>query len=116
MTLSDSDDDSVEVKPLLPAKSSRAASEGVDRRPLCQYGSRCYRKNTQHRAEYRHDGAPRVSSYFAAPALAAAPEAVVLAPAAEPTSAVSTVPEGAVSCVVDLMSSDEDEDAPGDIA
>ena len=122
MTLSDSDDDSVKVKPLLPAKSSSAAPESVDRRPLCQYGSRCYRKNAQHRAEYRHDGAPRVSSYFAAPALAAAPEApeapeaVVLAPAAEPDSAVSTVPEGAVSCIVDLMSSDEDEDAPGDIA
>ena len=88
MTLTDSDDDSVKVKPLLPAKSSRAAPESVDRRPLCQYGSRCYRKNTQHRAEYRHDGAPRVSSYFlpAAPAVAAAPGApsepqlVVLAP------------------------------------
>ena len=86
MTLSDSDDDKVE--PPLPAKSSRAAPEGVDQRPLCQYGSRCYRKNTQHCAEYRHDGAPRVSSYFlpAAPAVAAAPGApsepqlVVLAP------------------------------------
>ena len=124
MTLSDSDDDIVKAKPLLPAKITRAAPESVDKRPLCQYGSRCYRKNTQHRAEYRHDGAPRVSSYFLpkAPALNAVPEApsepdaMVLAPAAEPESAGSTVPEGAVSCVVDLISSDEDENPRGEIA
>lgn len=27
-----------------------------DNRPLCEYGSACYRKNPQHRLDYRHDG------------------------------------------------------------
>eukprot|EP01009_Symbiontida_sp_KSa7_P008499 NODE_6061_length_293_cov_10.090164_g5449_i0.p2 GENE.NODE_6061_length_293_cov_10.090164_g5449_i0~~NODE_6061_length_293_cov_10.090164_g5449_i0.p2 ORF type:complete len:75 (-),score=8.29 NODE_6061_length_293_cov_10.090164_g5449_i0:41-265(-) len=42
----DSDDEAV--------VSKKRKKIGVDTRPVCKYGAACYRKSTEHRAEYRH--------------------------------------------------------------
>ena len=31
----------------------------VDRRPYCDYGTKCYRENAEHKRKYRHDRSPR---------------------------------------------------------
>ncbi|XP_064482492.1 tyrosyl-DNA phosphodiesterase 1-like [Ornithodoros turicata] len=31
---------------------------GADKRPVCQYGNKCFRKNPEHKRQYRHDCAP----------------------------------------------------------
>ena len=33
--------------------------EGDDARPECEYGTDCYRKNPQHRTDYKHTKKPR---------------------------------------------------------
>ena len=77
MVLSDSDDGDVTVpaKVARPAEACPSRTVGADTRPLCQYGSKCYRKNPQHRVDYRHDAvpqqpvqirAPQTSRYFVA--------------------------------------------------
>lgn len=39
-----------------PSSDSEKCEAPDDNRPLCRYGSRCYRTNPEHRRQYRHDG------------------------------------------------------------
>jgi len=74
--LSDSDDGGVmaPTKAIKPMEACPPRTATADTRRPCQYGSKCYRKNPQHRAEYRHDNVPQLqapsvsqtSRYFAA--------------------------------------------------
>ena len=59
----DDDDEEVPSSPGSPISRARAAAAGAgqaskDPRPLCRFGWDCFRKNAQHKAQYRHDEAP----------------------------------------------------------
>lgn len=59
--LSDSDsDDGIKVKKreiLKPTKSENSKERvKADDRPVCQYGSKCYRKNPEHKKQFFHPG------------------------------------------------------------
>ncbi|EOD26480.1 viral DNA ligase [Emiliania huxleyi CCMP1516] len=59
----DDDDEEVPSSPGSPISRARAAAAGAgqaskDPRPLCRFGWDCFRKNANHKAQYRHDEAP----------------------------------------------------------
>lgn len=60
---SESDEDEIEVKKVTvkdraknTEKKAIATKRKIDNRPRCQYGSKCYRKNPDHRREFYHPG------------------------------------------------------------
>jgi len=96
-------DDAAKSTESQPAKKPRTTP--LDKRPLCVYGSRCYRENPEHFAEFAHpwldeenddpifvgarDGASSSTAETAPDATAAPPEAA-MTPAAAASAAADT--------------------------
>lgn len=60
---SESDEGEIEVKKVTVKEKTKNTEKNVivtkrkiDNRPRCQYGSKCYRKNPDHRREFYHPG------------------------------------------------------------